>query len=197
MAKFNLDDYETVKERKARFYEEYPDGRIVVNKISESMDYAEFKVYIYLNKEDQKENLPRSTGYALEIRDKELSVNKYGKEYESVNYSSWTENCEESAIGRALDNAGYSGNKKCSREEIEKAQRMNKTMRKVNNEPDWMDSPGAKKMAKILVCKEHGIKMIKSQYGDDYYHKNDDGSYCKKTINQLKEENDTTTRKDN
>jgi len=126
MAKFNLDDYETVKERKARFYEEYPDGRIVVNKISESMDYAEFKVYIYLNKEDQKENLPRSTGYALEIRDKELSVNKYGKEYESVNYSSWTENCEESAIGRALDNAGYSGNKKCSREEIEKAQRMNK-----------------------------------------------------------------------
>ncbi|MBC8186478.1 hypothetical protein H8E88_35810 [candidate division KSB1 bacterium] len=132
--KFDLSNYETVKERKIRFYQDNPDGRIIVNMVNPDsvMECALFVVTIYKNKEDQEKNLIWSTGYAFEVREKQLSISSYGKEYESVNYSSWTENAEESAVGRALDNAGYSGNKKCSREEMEKAQRMNKTMSKVN-----------------------------------------------------------------
>lgn len=120
-----LENYETVKERKKRFYNDHPDGRILCENFSKDpLDYAYFHVKIYKDMNDQSYGLVWSTGDALEIRDREKSVSRNGKEYESVNYTSWTENCEESAIGRALDNAGYSGNNKCSREEMEKAKRM-------------------------------------------------------------------------
>jgi hypothetical protein len=123
--KFNLQNYETVKERKQRFYREFPDGRIVVTLInSDILEQALFMATIYKSAEDQELKIPMSTGYAHEIRDKELQVNQYGKKYESVNYTSWVENCEESAVGRALDNAGFSGNNKCSREEMAKVEKI-------------------------------------------------------------------------
>lgn len=125
---YNPEEYETVKSRKERFYKDNKDGRITVKllTVENIMDYAVFEARVYLNAEDQKNDCPRGVGYATEIRDKELSTSNQGKKYESVNYTSWTENSEESAVGRALDNAGYSGNKKCSREEMEKANRMSK-----------------------------------------------------------------------
>ena len=131
MMKFNPAEYETVKSRKKRFYEDHEDGRIIVEMINpdEIFNSALFKAYIYFTAEDQEKGLPRATGYAYEVRDVELKVSNQGKTYESVNFSSWTENAEESAVGRALDNAGYSGNLKCSREEMEKASRMNETMK--------------------------------------------------------------------
>lgn len=134
--KFNLNEYKTVKERKLEFYQNWEDGRIVVKNItpdSQHLEYALFEARIYKTAEDQEKDLPLGTGYALEVRDKEISVSNSGKEYESVNYSSWTENCEESAVGRALDNAGYASDKKPSREEMQKAKRMNKTMKSYNN----------------------------------------------------------------
>lgn len=140
--KFDPSKYETVKERKAKFYTDHADGRIIVELVNaqDPLDYALFKASVYIGE------ILKSTGYALEIRDKELSTSSSGNKYESVNYSSWTENCEESAVGRALDNAGYSGNKKPSREEMEKAQRMNTTMKSYNQKPpipedieDWCD----------------------------------------------------------
>lgn len=136
MSKFNLEDYETVKERKQRFYKDFPDGRIVVtcknDSSAELMDFAKFEARVYLNAQDQEKDLPRGTGTALEMRDKELSRTSGGKTYESVNYSSWTENCEESAVGRALDNAGYASNGKPSREEMEKVGRNIKAIRSQN-----------------------------------------------------------------
>ena len=131
MGNFNLDDYETVKSRKERFYKDYPTGRIIVELMNSDVnEHALFRATIYLTPEEQRDNLAKSTGYAYEIRDKELSVSNSGKQYESINYTSWTENAEESAVGRALDNAGYSGNKKPSREEMEKVQRMSKAVSK-------------------------------------------------------------------
>lgn len=119
---FKLENYETVKARKARFKNDYPDGRIVVYDISESpREYAFFRAFVYMNRDDQKEDLPVGSGHALELREWEKSLNRYGKEYEGVNYTSWTENCEESAVGRALDNAGYASSP--SRNEMEKVQR--------------------------------------------------------------------------
>lgn len=124
--KFDLTKYETVKERKKRFYKDHQDGRIIVEvKNMDTIDkYALVKATIFKDAADQEKNLPVSTGWAHEIRIIEKSVSKSGLEYEAVNYFAWCENAEESAIGRALDNAGYSGNDKCSREEMEKVQRM-------------------------------------------------------------------------
>lgn len=126
MKPYNPSDYETVKSRKLRFYQDHPDGRIIVelqNK-DDIDEKALFKATIYLNKEDQEKNLPRGIGYALELRDTELSKSSSGKSYESVNFSSWTENAEESAVGRGLDNSGYASNARASRDEMEKAERM-------------------------------------------------------------------------
>lgn len=133
---FDLKNYETVKARKKRFYDDHPDGRIVVEHAGDSpLTYALFKCSIYLNPFDQENGLPRSTGWALEIRDTEISKSSSGKEYESVNYSSWLENCEESSVGRALDNAGYASNMRCSKEEMLKSQ--NRTSPKFKTGEDW------------------------------------------------------------
>lgn len=127
MAGYNKDSYESVKQRKARFYAANPDGRIVVELINQDVEEkAIVKTSIFLNKMDQEDKLPRAVGYALEIRDRELSVANSGKKFESVNFTSWLENCEESSIGRALDNAGFGSFQGPSMEEIEKANRLNK-----------------------------------------------------------------------
>ncbi len=121
---YDPSQYETVKQRKTRFYGDHKDGRISVEIVTEDLDLkAVVKAQVFLNKEDQEKKLPRGEGYALEIRDTEKKVSGRGKEYESVNFTSWLENAEESAVGRALDNAGYASNGKCSLDEMEKAQR--------------------------------------------------------------------------
>jgi hypothetical protein len=45
-----------------------------------------------------------------------------------ANQTSALENCETSAIGRALANAGYSGNKRTTREEMAKVERGQKVV---------------------------------------------------------------------
>lgn len=166
MANFNLEDYETVKERKAKFYEQFKEGSIVVElqNYESVTEFALFKASVYESKADQLNGTPRGVGYALELRDKEKRLSGAGKEYESVNFTSWTENAEESAIGRALDNAGFSGNKKPSREEMSKVQRhseiLNKPTGTITREPVVDDT---------LI---HGCNV----------HKNDDGSRVVMTL---------------
>lgn len=105
---FNLEQYETVKTRKKKFYSDFKDGRIVVECVRIESKEAVFKASIFKSKEEQLENAPFSTGYAQEFQGQGGFANKFA----------WAENCEESAIGRALDNAGYASNDKCSREEM-------------------------------------------------------------------------------
>jgi len=111
--KDKLENYEPVKIRKKRFYQDYSDGRILVDHIVIDMNQAVIKATTYKNKEDQERNLPLSMGYAQEIKGQGGFANKHA----------WCENCEESAIGRALDNAGYATNDSCSREEMIKVKR--------------------------------------------------------------------------
>jgi len=126
MPQFNLQDYETVESRIKRFYETFPDGRIITDwESSYQVDGASpnvwvIKAYIYLTDGDQATNLPKSTGYAFEI-DGGPGANK----------TAALENAETSAIGRALANMGMSGNKRASREEMEKVSR-------VANKEDWL-----------------------------------------------------------
>lgn len=120
MAKFNLEDYETVEERIKRFYAEYPDGRLITEWESSYTVTGEqgqrniwvVKAYAYLTAGDQANKLPKASGYAFEI-------DGTG----GANQTSALENAETSAIGRALANMALSGNKRASREEMEKVVR--------------------------------------------------------------------------
>jgi len=127
--KFNLQDYEPVEERIKRFYKDHPGGSIITSLESETghIDFSIFKAEIWVDRE------LRATGWSVEQRDKEMQRSKSGNEYESVNYSSWLENCETSAIGRALANFNYAGNKRASREEMEKIDRAEKVKQSPRN----------------------------------------------------------------
>jgi hypothetical protein len=120
MPRFNLDDYETVEERIKRFYAEHPDGRIVTKLVYEyGVDGPRtwvFKASVYLTAGDQAAKLPKATGYASE-------VDGTG----GANNGSAAENSETSAIGRALANMNLSGNKRASRQEMEKVNRLAET----------------------------------------------------------------------
>lgn len=116
MANFNLADYEKVEDRIKRFYEQYPDGRIITVDYTSENDRAQsvwkVKTFVYLTLGDQAADLPKATGHAFEVDGVGMA-----------NKTSALENCETSSIGRALANMNLSGNKRTSREEMEKVVR--------------------------------------------------------------------------
>lgn len=116
MPRFNLEDYETVEERLRRFYADHEDGRVLTFEVTSPEDRAKgywvVRAEIYLDHEELHMRTPKSHGYAFEIEGTG-----------GANVTSSLENAETSAIGRALANANYSGNKRASREEMEKVNR--------------------------------------------------------------------------
>jgi hypothetical protein len=104
---FNLADYETVEVRLEKFIKDYPDFRIATELEVVERDRYIVKAYLFKTTGD---SLSWATGYAEEkITDR------------GVNSTSALENCETSAIGRALANAGYAAKgKRPSREEMSK-----------------------------------------------------------------------------
>ena len=133
---FNLEDYETVEDRLSKFWKDYPDGRISTQIIEHTLQRFIIQAAIYRTEVDAQ---PWATGFAEE------TVSTRG-----VNSTSALENCETSAIGRALANAGYaSKGKRPSREEMAKVKAA---------EP----KPFAEKLAeKITVEKEDDPWTIK------------------------------------
>ena len=104
---FNLEDYETVEERLAKFWKDYPDGLVHTDLVEHSTNRFVVKASIFRTEADAK---AWTTGYAEE------TVSARG-----VNSTSALENCETSAIGRALANANYAAKgKRASREEMSK-----------------------------------------------------------------------------
>jgi hypothetical protein len=104
---FNLADYETVEVRLEKFIKDYPDFRISTELEVCEKDRYIVKAYLFKTAECSS---AFSTGLAEE------KVTDRG-----VNQTSALENCETSAIGRALANAGYAAKgKRPSREEMTK-----------------------------------------------------------------------------
>ena len=111
MAKFNLDDYELVEDRLKKYWKDNPEGMISTNVVHITEDGTCVTI-----KADVTDNNGRlvATGIAQETKGDGFA-----------NTTSWVENCETSAIGRALANWKYQGNKKArpSREELAKVER--------------------------------------------------------------------------
>lgn len=104
---FNLDDYETVEERLIKYWKDHPDGQIHTKLLESTASRFIVEASIYRTEADLR---PWTTGLAEE------TVQGRG-----VNATSALENCETSAIGRALANAGYATKgKRASREEMTK-----------------------------------------------------------------------------
>lgn len=110
MARFNLDEYETVETRLEKFWTANPGGMVHTDLIAYGDKQFIVRAAIYRQQGDSE---PWATGYAEEV------VTDRG-----VNQTSALENCETSAIGRALANAGYAAKgKRPSREEMAKVER--------------------------------------------------------------------------
>jgi len=137
---FNLADYETVESRLEKWWKDYPDGR-VGTKIEQATDTRYIvSAELYKTEADAK---PCATGLASE------SISDRG-----VNSTSALENCETSAIGRALANAGYAAKgKRASREEMSKVNEKQFT-------PKY-GSPGSKSAAM-----EYALHIVDTQLKD-------------------------------
>jgi hypothetical protein len=107
---FNLDDYEPVEARLEKWHGIFPDGRIETEILEHSDTRFIVVCKLFKTEADSK---PCASGVASEtITDR------------GVNATSALENCETSAIGRALANAGFAAkNKRPSRTEMDKVNR--------------------------------------------------------------------------
>jgi hypothetical protein len=107
---FDLSNYETVESRLARFWEQYPDGRVETCLMNYDGDSCIFRAELYRHRDDVH---PTSTGYAHEIRSDR-----------GVNATSFIENGETSSLGRACANFVFATQgKRPSREEMAKVSR--------------------------------------------------------------------------
>jgi hypothetical protein len=107
---FNPADYAEVAERLPLFWKDCPRGRIITEIIVDDGQRIVIRAELYA---DIGDTVSTTTGFAEEIRGSSM-----------VNKTSALENCETSAIGRALANYQYQGSKKrASLEEMVKVYR--------------------------------------------------------------------------
>ena len=122
---FNLDDYEPVATRLSRWLEN-TDGhtRVITDMVHRGDGWCVFRAELWVD------NTLIATGWAEEhVTDR------------GVNSTSHVENCETSAVGRALANAGFAGwdpSKRASREEMTKVQRMGGQPAQYGNRPSGL-----------------------------------------------------------
>lgn len=151
--KFDLESYETVETRLARFWEKYPNGRVLTDLIFHDERRFIVKAEIYFDRDDMT---PVATGFAEEI----VGASP-------VNRTSALENGETSAIGRALANCNFaSQGKRPSREEMEKVQRYKDEPRKPAKAPVTFTDEQIKAAAEaaLVVDQTTEIPVLRDLY---------------------------------
>lgn len=153
MANFNLADYETVDSRIHKFYDKHKNGCILTELVTTRMNDAGQIIQYVCKAEvyrDLLDPVPSATGYAEEV----LGSNP-------INRTSALENCETSAIGRALANLGFSTKgSRPSQEEMGKAERT-KAPKKTLTEVIEEVTPAVEKMEKIEQLKKEAYAKAK------------------------------------
>jgi hypothetical protein len=115
----NLADYAEVKDRIISFYKKFPEGRILTEIVKWEDNIIVMKAWTFRNPEEQEKGLIASVGHAYE--DENASY---------INKTSALENCETSAVGRALANLGFDIRKSvASRLEVENALERQRALR--------------------------------------------------------------------
>jgi len=154
MAKFNLEDYETVEERLKKFWADYPNGRIYTEVVHITDDGSCVTIRT-LGYKDMEDVNPVATGIAQETKGQGGFANA----------DAWMENCETSALGRALANWKYQGSNKPrpSREEMSKVS---------NSKPDTskkkqVAQESGKSPSKPIITELALKKMVMSRCNDD------------------------------
>lgn len=105
--RFNPDEYITVHERIEKFYEKFPEGRILTSIVEHNAEtgFVLMRAEVYRIPDD---TLPAATGHAYELRSAG-----------HVQAGSYVEVCETSSVGRALALLGFEVRRGvASREEV-------------------------------------------------------------------------------
>lgn len=147
---FNLDDYEHVATRLARWLEDvtkhHETPRVVTEMIHRGDDWCVFKAELHTVDQNGRDLLI-ATGWAEE------HVTERG-----VNQTSHVENCETSAVGRALANAGFAGSdpsRRASREEMSKVQRAGGQPQQYSSRPSGLATEKQKQFIRDLCAKKN------------------------------------------
>ncbi|HEY0099437.1 MAG TPA: hypothetical protein VGB76_10860, partial [Pyrinomonadaceae bacterium] len=141
-----FEDYVPVAERLEKFYERFPDGRVITNIIEHNLEsgFVLMRAEVYRSPDDTQ---PAATGHAFEVR---------GESY--VNKTSYIENCETGAVGRALALLGFEVKRGiASREELEKSARM--TPEKVARAASVVDASASVPVKPRVEAGEQGMSL--------------------------------------
>lgn len=138
---FNLEEYELVEDRLKAYWKDNPEGMITTNVVHMTEDGTCVTI-----KADVTDNNGRlvATGIAQETKGQGGFANK----------DAWVENCETSAIGRALANWKYQGSnkKRPSKQEMSKVGGSNATQSDTT-EAGKFDSKWEKKKKELIETK--------------------------------------------
>ena len=157
MPNFNLDEYELVEDRLKAYWKDNPKGKITteVVHITEDGSCVTIKAYVYRDGEVV------STGIAQETKGDGFA-----------NKTSWMENCETSAIGRALANWMYQGSnkKRPSQQEMRKVETSSQeTQKSEGKSEDVKPSP-------VSTSSDNPIEVVKEAgFGDVKFAKHSNG----------------------
>ena len=158
MPNFNLDEYELVEDRLKAYWKDNPNGKITTDvvHITEDGSCVTIKAYVYRDGEVV------STGIAQETKGDGFA-----------NKTSWMENCETSAIGRALANWMYQGSnkKRPSQEEMRKVETSSQETKKSEGKSEDVKS------SPVSASSDNPVEVVKDAgFGDIKFAKHPDGT---------------------
>lgn len=160
MSGFNIDNYETVDSRIARFWEMYHGGSIITDLFSEARPDGRVEWISKATIRKEADGVIVATGWATEYE----GANKFAPH-------NAPELAETSAIGRALANLGFAKiGERPSREEVASARSKETTPKPVQQDDPWAkgmeilgDALGAEPLANQTAYScSHGVMIYKT-----------------------------------